>query len=98
VEIADKRKLITAIDRSAKELHQQIEMHRKRVASMLGNRLDEEALEPLFDLCPLRSRETRLKQTIVEAIEVLEESRKAFKSKRLEALRKKLTTVLIDIR
>ena len=98
MKIANKRDLITAIDRSAEELHQQIEMHRKRVASMLGNRLDEEALEPLFDLCPLRSRETRLKQTIVEAIEVLEESRKAFKSKRLEALRKKLTTVLIDIR
>jgi Ni2+-binding GTPase involved in maturation of urease and hydrogenase len=98
MKIANKRDLITAIDRSAEELHQQIEMHRKRVASMLGNRLDEEALEPLFDFCPLHSREARLKQAIVEAIEVLEESRKAFKSKRLEALRKKLTVVLIEHR
>lgn len=31
-----------------------------------------------------------------EAIDVLEESRKAFKSKRLEILRKRLTQVLID--
>ena len=40
--------------------------------------------------------ETSLKKAIREAIEVLEESRKAFKSKRLEALRKKLTKVLIE--
>ena len=39
--------------------------------------------------------EERLRQAICETIEVLEESRKAFKSKKLETLRKKLTTVLI---
>ena len=98
MEIKNKHELITAIDRSAEDLHQQIEMHRKRVASMLGDRLDEGDLQGLFDFCPLRSREARLKQAIVEAIEVLEESRKAFKSKRLESLRKKLTVVLIEHR
>jgi len=98
VEIANKHALVTAIDRSAEELLQQIEMHRRLVASMLGNRVDEGGFQAFSDFCPLRSREARLKQAIVEAIEVLEESRKAFKSKRLEALRKKLTAVLIDIR
>ncbi len=37
-----------------------------------------------------------LRKAICETIEVLEESRKAFKSRKLEALRKKLTSVLIN--
>ncbi|OPY93039.1 MAG: hypothetical protein A4E73_00528 [Syntrophaceae bacterium PtaU1.Bin231] len=37
-----------------------------------------------------------LRETLVEAIEVLEESRKSFKSPRLEALRKKLVRVLVE--
>ena len=37
-----------------------------------------------------------LKEAIREAIKVIEDSRKAFKSKKLEALRKKLTSVLIE--
>ena len=41
-------------------------------------------------------REGRLKEVLKETIEVLEQTRKAFKSKRLEVLRKKLTQVLID--
>jgi hypothetical protein len=45
---------------------------------------------------PLRSREIRVKEAIREAIDVLDESRKAFKSKRLEALRKQLTAVLLN--
>jgi hypothetical protein len=49
-----------------------------------------------MEYCPIRSREACFKQAIEEAINVLEESRKAFKSKRLEVLRKKLTRVLIE--
>jgi hypothetical protein len=37
-----------------------------------------------------------MKEAIKEAIDELEESRKAFKSKRLEVLRKKLTMVLMN--
>jgi hypothetical protein len=40
--------------------------------------------------------ESRLKEALKEAIEVLEDTRKAFKSKRLGELRKKLTQVLIE--
>jgi len=38
-----------------------------------------------------------LKETLLETIQVLEASRKAFKSKQLEALRNKLTAVLAEI-
>jgi len=37
-----------------------------------------------------------LRHTLADAIEVLENTRKAFKSKQIEALRKKLTRVLIE--
>lgn len=44
--------------------------------------------------CPYKQR---LKDTLLETIQVLEESRKAFKSKQLETLRKKLIKVLAEI-
>ncbi len=39
----------------------------------------------------------KLKSVLLEAINVLEESKKAFKSKQLEVLRKKMIEVLADI-
>ncbi len=44
------------------------------------------------------TNEGRLRRTLYETIETLEETRKAFKSKRLEILRKKLTKVLMETR
>lgn len=44
-------------------------------------------------LCP---REVELRRTILETIGVLEETRSAFKSKRLAALRRKLIEVLAE--
>lgn len=93
----DKQDIINAINTSVKELQQGIDTHCCLVASILEERVDERNLLPLLDLCPKRSRELRLEKAIKEAIDVIEESRKAFKSKRLEALRKKLTSVLIDV-
>lgn len=93
---ADDEKLINVLKSSAHELQQGIELHCGLVKSILENKEDRECLQPLFDLCPKRSREVRLESALKEAIEVLEESRKAFKSKKLEILRKKLTQVLID--
>lgn len=40
--------------------------------------------------------EVRLREAIREAIDVLDESRRSFKSKRLEMLRRQLTDVLMD--
>ncbi len=42
------------------------------------------------------TNEGRLRRTLYETIETLEETKKAFKSKRLEALRKKLMKVLME--
>jgi hypothetical protein len=47
------------------------------------------------DVNGCRHREI-LRHTLADAIEVLESTRKAFKSKQIEALRKKLTKVLIE--
>jgi len=88
--------LLTALHKSVKDLQQGIDMHTCLVASLLEGEVDERNLKPLLDACPSRSGELQLREAIKEAIDVLEESRKAFKSKRLEALRKRLTQVLID--
>jgi len=92
----DRKNIIDAINTSAKGIQQGIEMHCCLVTSILEGEVDGRNLRPLLDLGPKRTRELRLEKAIQEAIDELEESRKAFKSKRLEALRKRLTQALID--
>jgi len=89
-----KGELIEIIDKSAEELHQKIDMHRYLMAVILDKRVSENTLHNV--LVPDPRRESRLKGAIRDTIEVLEETRKAFKSKRLEVLRKKLTDVLVE--
>lgn len=89
-----KGNLIEIIDKSAEELHQKIDIHRYLMATIIDKKVNEKKLNHI--LLPDSHREFRLKKAIKETIEILEETRKAFKSKRLEALRKKLTGVLIE--
>ena len=91
----NKKDLVTVINRSAEELHQKIDMQRYLMTTLLEKKVGNETLKQLA-LPTYFLDENRLKQAIMETIEVLEESRKAFKSKRLEVLRKKLTQVLIE--
>lgn len=92
---ANKNDMINVIDKSAEELHMKIDMHCRLMTAMLELRLGDGNLKEFFlPLC--YHKESRLKKAVKETIDVLEESRKAFKSKRLEALRKKLTHVLIE--
>ena len=93
---SEKQELIKTLSNSIKELQQGIDMHCCLVTSIVEEKLDEGSLQSLLDQCPKRSREVRLENAIKETIETLEESRKSFKSKRLEALRKKLTQLLIE--
>ena len=93
---AEKLDLLKAITESVDDLHQEINTHRCLVARLLVGNLKGEQLARLLDACPSRSREDKLKAALKEAIDVLDESRKAFKSKQLERLRKQLTHVLID--
>ncbi len=93
--VESKTDLIRAIGKNTQDLHQQIKMHRDLVASFLKGQLGDADTESLLQSCPLRSREETLEEAIRDAIEVLEASRRAFKSKQLETLRKKLTRILI---
>lgn len=87
-----------SISRRIDELGRRIDEYNRLVARMVNPGLAEapaiggERSAPR----PALIRETRLKEAIRETIEELEESRKAFKSKRLEDLRKKLTRVLME--
>ncbi len=90
-----KKDLVTVINRSTEELHQKIDMQRYLMTTLLEKKVADETIKQL-DLPTFFPSENRLKQAIMETIDVLEESRKAFKSKRLEVLRKKLTQLLIE--
>ena len=91
---AQKRDLIEIIDKSTEDLHQKIEIHRYLITTILDKKMSEKRFNHTILLNS--HRELRLKETIKETIDVLEETRKAFKSKKLEALRKKLTQVLTE--
>lgn len=59
--------------------------------------LGKDAEQPCRDPGPLRwAKQHPLKQIVLETIEELELSRQAFKSKQLEALRKKLIRALAE--
>lgn len=92
----NKKDLIDALTANLKELQQSMDMHCRLVALILGEKMDESNHRSLAELSLPHSREIHLKEAIKEAIDVLEESKKTFKSKRLELLRKRLTQVLID--
>lgn len=89
-----KRDLIEIIDKSTEDLHQTIDMHRYLMATILEKKVSEKRLNHV--LLANSHRELKLKEAIKDTIEVLEETRKAFKSKRLEVLRKKLIKVLTE--
>jgi hypothetical protein len=81
-----------ALDRSIREIRTKIEQHEQ-----LLEHLENGGKAHIPD-CSLAgcTHSRRLKAVLLEAVEVLENSRKAFKSKELEMLRKKLIGVLAD--
>jgi hypothetical protein len=95
MKVGHKKDLVTVINKSTEELHRKIDLQRHLMTSLLEKKLVDEPINH-FDLPVCFPNEHRFKQAIMETIDVLEESKKAFKSKRLEVLRKKLTQVLIE--
>ena len=89
-----KEQLIKLIERSTQDLHHRVDMQHHVLLSILGQFKDECPV----DLCALEDcpHRRRLRQVLAETIEVLEETKKAFKSKRLEGLRKRLMHVLTE--
>ena len=76
------------LDRSLAELQARLEQQRALVRA-LAPELDSASC-PLIR-CPSTER---LRQALAEAVGVLEETRRSFKSRQLEALRKRLMDVL----
>ncbi len=83
-----------AIRQSAEDLRAHVERHRRLLLDALREQPERGGLE----FCPHLScpHERRLREVLLEAIEVLEGTRKAFKSKQLEKLRKRLIGVLAE--
>ena len=92
---ANKKDIINVIDKSAEELHLKIDIHRHLMTDILEQKLDDGNVKEFF-LPSCYYRKASLKEAVKETIDVLEQTRRAFKSKRLETLRKKLTQVLIE--
>ncbi|MDI6890310.1 MAG: hypothetical protein QMC83_05135 [Thermodesulfovibrionales bacterium] len=89
-----KTDLIKIIDRSTEDLHHRIDVQRHILLSVLSKKVSGEICNLCAYLdCPHRRM---LEETLTETIEVLEDTKKAFKSKRLEELRKRLMQVLAE--
>jgi len=83
-----------AIQKSAEELQARVEEHRRLIALALKGGDARLVQARCFHLdCP---HKRRLRQVVLEAVRVIEDTRKAFKSKQLEALRKRLMKVLAE--
>jgi hypothetical protein len=88
-----------AIRKSARELQLQVQTHCKLVTQVLqgddaGSEIDASLLVGAsHEECPHRRR---LRETLADVIVVLEKTRKAFKSKQLEVLRRRLLGVLAE--
>ena len=92
-----KENLIDVVRANIQELQEGMSRHGALLDAIVTEQpLDEKRIGNLVSQCPVRDRDAQLVASIRQAIDVLEESRKSFKSKRLEGLRKDLTRVLID--
>ncbi len=90
------KKDLDALNAAINDLGRKLDLHCCLLSSLAEENPNGGDSKALSKPCPAKSRETMLRDAIKEAIEVIEDSRKAFKSKKLEALRKKLTDVLIE--
>jgi len=94
--VLESNELLYVINKNVEELQESLDMHRCLIASLIGREIDSRNLKDFSSLCPARTNEKILKEALTETIKELEESRKSFKSKRLENLRKKLISVLAE--
>ena len=87
LEIMDRYKTLKS---HAESLRQQLDEHRKLLEQAEQNKDDKLNFCPHFQ-CP---HETQLRQALQDVVDTLEETRKAFKSKQLEKLRRRMLNVL----
>jgi hypothetical protein len=85
---------IDILQTSARELRQKADEHQRLLAAAV----EERDVRQVLDSCHLADcpHKHELKRILLEAISILEETRKAFRSKQLEMLRKKMIRVLAE--
>ncbi len=95
MEADNKTNLVKIIDKSTEDLHNRIDMQRHILKTVIEKKIKGSEICPdcIFSDCPHKKR---LREVLTETIEELEDTRKAFKSKRLELLRKRLMQVLAE--
>ena len=95
MEVGRKTDLIKIIDNNTKDLHNRIDLQRHILAAVIEKKTKGLQISPdcIFLDC---THKKRLRDVLTDAIGILEDTRKAFKSKRLEMLRKKLIQVLAE--
>jgi hypothetical protein len=93
-EVNDHASCSALLDRSLAELQERLERQRTLVRA-LAQGLDGAPASPG---CPLIhcASSARLRHALIEAVAVLEETRRSFKSRQLESLRKRLMTLLAE--
>ncbi len=93
----EKQELLETLSRNMAVLQREVGQCRSLIGMLLGRNVNEPFPGMLQGVSMSASSENRLRESVLEAIDTLEETRKAFKSKRLETLRKKLTQVLAEV-
>lgn len=85
---------VDVLQASAKELQRRAEEHYRLITAAI----EDNDVKTVLNACPLLdcSHRQLLKETLLEAISVLEDTKKAFKSRQLEALRKKMIRILAE--
>ena len=93
MEVREKVGIEEYVDRITEEMHQRVEHQRRIFRQVLAagaSPADRQEYCPLVDC----SRLTRLQVALRDTVEVLEETRSSFKSKKLEVMRRKLIDIL----
>jgi hypothetical protein len=91
-----RQELLLAIHRNMAELREGIDRCRRLMDCVLDENIDEAGLAHVREILEGSHQDSNLRDVVREAIFVLDESRKAFKSKKLENLRKRLTQALAE--
>ena len=84
------------VDRIAEEMHERVEHQRRVFRQVLAGERDASGPTAYCTLVECE-RLSRLQAALQETIEVLEETRSSFKSKKLEMHRKKLIDILAGV-
>lgn len=91
-----KTELLNAVHASMSSLRRDLDDHQQLLSAVLEDKPQVTTAQHGQKDLRLNQREKLYRATISHAIQILEESRKSFKSKQLGALRKQLINVLID--